>query len=138
MTEENYRKELINALNREKESIISNINSFLQKIPTEAVRINIIISPGQDGEGEFSIYGGLNGPDLYVLNKKIEEWTWIIEVKHGPNGYEPNVPMVDPFSIEYDVNDIIEEIIIKWINDYWDEIDDSKVEVGISIYSDHL
>ena len=138
MTEENYRKELIDSLNREKNSIISNINAFLQKIPTEAVRVNIIISPRQDGEGQFDIHGGLNGPDLYVLNKKVEDWTSILDITHRINGFEPNFPMVDPFSIEYYVNDIIDEVCSKWINDNWNEIDDSKVNVGISIYSDHV
>lgn len=63
------------ALNREKHSILSIINSFLQKIPLEAVRVNINISPSQDGEGDFCIHGGLNGPNLYVLNKTVHDWT---------------------------------------------------------------
>lgn len=138
MTEENYKTELINSLNREKSSIISNINSFLQKIPIEAVRVNIIISPGQDGEGQFDIHGGLNGPDLYVLNKKVQDWTNILDIRHGINGLEPDFPIVDSFSVEYYVNDIIEEVCTKWINDNWNQIDSSKVNVGISIYSDHI
>lgn len=138
MTEEEYKNKLIEALDREKNSILSNINSFLQKIPAEAVRINIIISPSQDGEGDFCIHGGLNGPNLYSLNKKIEDWTSILEIKHSTKGLEPNFPMVDPFSTDYYVNDIIEKVCIKWIDDRWDEIDDSKVNVAISMYSNHI
>ena len=138
MTEENYRIELLKVLNQEKNSIISRINSFLQKIPQEAVRVNIIIFPGQDGEGEFTIHGGLNGPNLYTLNKKVEDWTQIFDVKCGPNGYEPKIPIVDPHSIDYYVNDIIKEICTKWINDNWNLLDTSKVKVAISIYSDHI
>lgn len=138
MSEEEYRKELINSLNREKKRIISNINSFLQKIPEEAIRVNIIISPSQDGEGDFYIHGGLNGPNLYLLNKKVENWTNIIDIKHGVNGFEPEVPMIDPFSSDFYANDIIEEVCTKWINDQWNDIDSSKVKVGISIYSDHI
>lgn len=138
MTIENYTKELIEALNREKDSILSNINSFLQKIPTEAVRVNIIISPSQDGEGDFCIHCGLNGPNLYVLNKTVEDWTNILDIKHGINGFEPNFPMVDPFSVEFNTNDIIEKTCIEWINSHWEEIDDTKVDVAISMYSDHI
>ena len=114
------------------------INSFLQKIPPEAVRVNIIISPSQDGEGDFCIHGGLNGPNLYVLNKKVQDWTNILDIKHGTNGFEPDFPMVDPFSVEFYTNDIIEKTCINWINSQWQEIDDSKVDVGISMYSDHI
>lgn len=138
MTKENYIKELIKSLNREKSSIISNLNSFFNKIPPEAVRVNIIISPSQDGEGDFCIYGDLNGPDLYVLNKKVENWTNILEIKNGENGFEPDFPMVDPFSIDYYVNDLIEKEFIKWYDLNYSEIDDSKINVGISIYSDHI
>ena len=138
MTEEDYKKKLIEALDREKISIISNLNSFLQKIPPEAVRVNIIISPSQDGEGDFCIHGGLNGPGLYILNKKVEDWTNILDIKHGTNGFEPDFPMVDPFSVDFYVNDIVEKVFAKWLDDHWSEIDDSKVSVGISIYSDHI
>lgn len=82
MSEEDYKIELNKALYREKSSILSNINSFLQKIPLEAVRINIIISPNQDGEGDFCIHGGLNGPDLYVLNKKVEQVFLKLNMEH--------------------------------------------------------
>tara|TARA_R110002050_G_scaffold219229_1_gene355170 strand:+ start:1035 stop:1451 length:417 start_codon:yes stop_codon:yes gene_type:complete len=138
MTKENYIKELTKAFNCEKNSILSNLNSFLQKIPPEAVRVNIIISPSQDGEGDFCIHGGLNGPDLYVLNKKVEDWTNILEIKHGTDGFKPDFPMVDPFSIDYYVNDLIEKEFVKWYDSNYNEIDDSKVNVGISIYSDHI
>ena len=138
MTKENYIKQLIEALDRDKNSIILNINSFLQKIPKEAVRINIIISPNQDGEGDFCIHGGLNGPDLYHLNKKVEDWTKILEIKHGIEGLIPDYPMVDPNSIDYYVNDLIEKEFVKWFNSNYSEIDDSKINIGISIYSDHI
>ena len=138
MTEENYKVELIKSLDRESKSILANINSFLQKIPSEAIRVNIIISPSQDGEGGFCIHGGLNGPNLYGLNKRVENWTNILDIKDGINGFEPDFPMVDPFSVNFYVNDIIEKVFAKWLNNHWDEIDDSKVGVGISIYSDHI
>lgn len=138
MTEDEYTKKLLESFDREKNSILSNINSFLQKIPEKAVRVNIIISSSQDGEGDFCIHGGLNGPDLYVLNKKVEDWTNILDIKHGVNGFEPDFPMVDPFSIDFYVNDVIEKVFIKWFDDNWDKIDDSQVNVAISIYSDHI
>lgn len=138
MNEEEYKNKLIKALDREKISILSNLNSFLQKIPSEAVRVNIIISPSQDGEGDFCIHGGLNGPDLYVLNKKVEEWTNILDIKHGIHGFEPNFPMVDPFSVDFYANDIIEKVCTKWIHDHWSEIDDSKDKVAIAVYGDSI
>ncbi len=138
MTKENYIKELTKAFEKEKTTILSNLNFFLQKIPSEAVRVNIIIAPSQDGDGEFSIHGGLTGPNLYGLNKKIEDWTNILEIKNGPNGFEPDFPMVDPFSIDYYVNDIIEQVFAKWFDSNFNEIDVSKVNVAITIYSDHI
>ncbi len=138
MTEEDYKNKLIEALDREKDAMLSNLNSFLQNIPPEAVRVNIIIASSQDGEGDFCIHGGLNGPNLYGLNKKVEDWTSILDIKHGVNGFEPDFPMVDSFSIDFYVNDIVEKVFVQWFDDNYSEIDDSKVNVGISIYSDHI
>jgi hypothetical protein len=138
MTEENYKKELIEALNKEKTSILTNLNAFLQKIPFEAVRINIIISFSQDGEVDFCIHGGLDGPNMYHLNTKVEDWTNILDIKHGTNGFEPDFPMVDPFSIEFEINEVVVASFIEWFDDNWSEIDNSKVNVGIVIYSDHI
>lgn len=138
MTEEKYRQELKSSLDREKSRIISRLNAFLNKVPSEAVRINIIISPSQDGEGDFSIYGGLNGPNLYSLNKKVQDWTSILNIRNTPVGFQPSFPMVDPFNSSFYVNDVIEEVCIKWFQDHWEEIDEECVKVAISIYSDHI
>ena len=46
--------------------------------------------------------------------------------------------MVDPNSIDYYVNDLIEKEFVKWFNSNYSEIDDSKINIGISIYSDHI
>ena len=62
-----------------------------------------------------------------------------VEVEgNGTNGFEPDFPMVDPFSVAFYINDIIEKTCFSWINSHWEEIDDSKIDVGISIYSDHI
>ncbi len=138
MTEEEYRFQLIKALNREKSSILSNINSFLQKIPSEAVRVNIIIAPNQDGKGGFCIHGGLNGPNLYHLNQNVFDWTRILEIKQGIDGFEPDVPMLNPLTTDFNVNDILEKICFEWIDHHWNEIDDAHVKVAITIYSDYI
>lgn len=100
------------------------------------MRINIIISTSQDGEGDFCIHGGLNGPNLYGLNKKVEDWTRILEITHGMNGFEPDFTMLDPFSIDFYANDVIGEVCTEWIINHWGQIDESKTNVAISVYSE--
>lgn len=138
MTEKAYKEELNKSIDKEKDLILRNLNSFLQQVPPEAIRVNIIISPSQDGDGSFCIHGGLNGPNLYVLNKQIEDWNTIIVIKNTSLGFDLDFPMLDPFSLDFYANDVIDQVFIKWFDDHWNEIDDSKISVAISIYSDHI
>jgi hypothetical protein len=70
-----------------------------------------MIFPDQDGEGTFGVRVSLTGPDLYVLNKAIEEFADIIDVKHTPTGLEPNVPLMDPFDSNFEVNDALSDVV---------------------------
>lgn len=138
MTEKTYKEELYKSFDKEKDLILRNLNSFLQQVPPEAIRVNIIISPNQEGDGSFCIHGGLNGPNLYVLNKQVEYWNTIIVIKNTSFGFDLDFPMLDPFSLDFYANDVIDQVFIKWFDDHWNEIDDSKITVAISIYSDHI
>ncbi|MEO9953131.1 DUF6389 family protein [Nonlabens sp.] len=138
MTEKTYEEELYKSFDKEKVLILKNLNSFLRQVPPEAIRVNIIISPNQEGDGSFCIHGGLNGPNLYVLNKQVEDWNTIIVIKNTSLGFDLDFPMLDPFSLDFYANDVIDQVFIKWFDDHWNEIDDSKITVAISIYSDHI
>jgi len=61
---------------------------------------------------------GLEGPDLYVLNKAIEGYRDLFDVVHGEEGLEPPVPM---FSSEpaFCVQDAIADVAADWVQALW-------------------
>jgi len=107
MEQNEYKVELRKVLDENSTRAIKRLNSTLKIIPEKSKSIELIIFPDQDGEGTFGVRVSLTGSDSYILNKAIEGSADIIDVKHTPSGLEPNVPMMDPFDSNFEVNDTL-------------------------------
>ncbi|WP_220217323.1 DUF6389 family protein [Gilliamella sp. ESL0441] len=68
----------------------------------------------------FSIIIHLIGPDLYVLNKVIEPYRELFDVKVIDNKLQPEVPLFDPYETPFSVNDLIIKVSIDWLKHIWD------------------
>ena len=119
MTSDQFQKELLFELNKHESLTIRKIEKLLEHIPEKAKVLEFSISPSEDGDGIFGIYANVDGPDLYVLNKTMQDYAAIFNIKHTPEGIIPYVPTVDPFDEEFDVNDSVVECVSKWIKTIW-------------------
>lgn len=105
------------------------------RLPEKAREIQFGIFPDQDGEGTFSVVIGLDGPDLYVLNKAIEGHRHLFDVVHGETGLTPPVPMVarDP---GFCVQDAIADTAADWIEALWERAGRAVSPLPACIYAD--
>lgn len=119
MTKTEYTTILQSILNMHTQDAIAKINSIKPILPEKARSVEVGIHPTQDEEGMFSIMIHLIGPDLNVLNKAIEPYRELFDVKFIENKLQPEVPLFDPYETPFSVNDLIVEVSIDWLKQIW-------------------
>ena len=136
MEENEYKIELRKVLDENSADAIKRLNCTLQALPDKANSIELMIFPDQDGEGTFGIRMSLTGPDLYALNRMIEDTADIFNVKHTPNGLEPNVPLMDPFDSNFEVNDTLSDIVGEWLESIWNQVEVGNINLPVTVVAD--
>lgn len=136
MEENDYKAELRNVLDTLSTDSINKLNCGIQALPEKTESIEMMIFPDQDGEGTFSLRISLTGPDLYVLNNAITDFANIIDVKHTPEGLMPNVPLMDPFDSNFEVNDALCDVVCEWLEAIWKLSETDKLELPVTIVAD--
>lgn len=120
MTKHDYQDALRRILDAHTAAALRTLASMFARLPEKAREIQFGIFPDQGGEGTFSVVIGLEGPDLYVLNKAIEGYRDLFDVVYGETGLEPPVPM---FSSEpaFCVQDAIADVAADWVESLWEQ-----------------
>ena len=95
-----------------------------------------MIFPDQDGEGTFAVRATLNGPDLYVLNKEIEDIAEIIGVEYGERSLIPPVPHMDAFNSNFEVNDVLADVVGEWLEMIWKKGNVKEFKKSVTICAD--
>lgn len=134
------QQEFINALELElakhSESVIEKWKKVLSILPSETRAVSVIISPNQDGDGVFDVFVSLDGPDLYVLNKKIRDHYQLFSPICTENGIDPYIPDVDPFDVDFEVNDTVVDTVLPWLQNLWEKVKSEQTSVPVGIYGD--
>ncbi|XBB69418.1 DUF6389 family protein [Nocardioides sp. WV_118_6] len=81
--------------------------------------IVVDVFPDQDGEGTFDVWARFEGPDLFVLNKPIDDVRHLFGVVHTEDGLEPAVPEPDGGGTGFDPAEAIVEVVTAWIEEIW-------------------
>ena len=81
--------------------------------------IKLGVHPNQEPDGLFAILIHLEGPDLYALNKAIDAHRYLFDVKFVDGQLAPQVPMFDPFDMDFEVNDVIVDTALLWLEEVW-------------------
>jgi hypothetical protein len=131
MTEQQYIIELQNALQVQRKSVIDNLNFVLTRIPEITKKICIDIFLPQDIDGSFTVRISLEGPDLYVLNKQIDDIANIFDIKSTAEGFVPYIPLIE--DVEFDAYKIICSCIIHWLKSIWTEIKHQHILIPVDL-----
>ena len=59
-----------------------------------------------------------------------------IEVKNTPNGFEPNVPMMDSYDSTFEVNEVLSNVVGEWLKSIWNQSEISKINLPVTIVAD--
>ncbi|MCV6796608.1 DUF6389 family protein [Achromobacter ruhlandii] len=135
MNQHDYQTALRRELDAHTDAALRVLAGLFPRLPEKAREIQFGIFPDQDGEGTFSVVIGLDGPDLYVLNKAIEGHRNLFDVVHGETGLTPPVPMFgrDP---GFCVQDVIADTAADWIEALWERGGRAVSPLPACIYAD--
>jgi hypothetical protein len=133
MTESEFIAELSEVLAGHSNDARSKLTLLLESLPKQATRLDLEIFPSQDGDGFFTIRASVHGPDLYVINKAIKSNAQLFDAKHKEDGVVPPIPIVNPFAVDYSVNDIVVDCAAKWLNGVWESLGTVSCSIPVQI-----
>ncbi len=135
MNQQDYQAALRRVLDAHTDRALRTLQGLFPRLPEKAREIQFGIFPDQDGEGTFSIVIGLDGPDLYVLNKAIEGHRHLFDVVHKASGVSPKVPL---FAREpgFCVQDAIPDTAADWLEALWEQGGRAVSPLPACIYAD--
>lgn len=139
MTESEFTAELSSLLAQHSDAVRTKLPLLLASLPERATRLDLQVFPAQDGDGFFTVRASVDGPDLYVINKAIDEHAELFDAKYTEAGVEPPIPIVDPFDVDYPVNDIVVDCAAVWLQSVWQSLDavDCRMPVVIVGHDDY-
>ena len=135
MDEKEYQELLSQVLSAHNAKAANQIRLIIDSLPEKATSLDLQIFPCQEEEGAFSVRAGLDGPDLVVLNQAIDHCADIFEVIYTEDGFEPDVPMLDPFDCDFPISDTIADCVARWLKDTWTSLDNVQSPIPVKITS---
>jgi hypothetical protein len=133
MTQLEFITELRSVLDRHADSVRNALRRLVTRVPGNARALHLMVFTNQEGDGQFDVFGSIDGPDHYFINKQIADVKDIFSVRHTENGFEPAVPMVDAFDAGFDVNDTVIQCVSEWMRGIWRTTDGLSTTVPVLI-----
>ena len=135
MEESEYVAEVRTILGQHVDRARAQLGKLPALVPATAKSMEIVIFIDQDGEGFLDVRASLEGPDLYVLNKAIEDAAVLFETKMVDGEMVPPLPLVDPDEDELPVQDILTDLAADWLKAVWEGVDPSGIRIPVVIVS---
>jgi hypothetical protein len=136
MTEHEFKTEFDAALVRHSDAARAKILHLLETLPERATQLDFVVFPSQDGDGFFTIRASVEGPDLYLINRAIESHADLLDTKYTESGVEPPIPIVDPFDVEFAVNDLLVDCVARWLHHVWQSLGNVLCRVPVFVVGD--
>lgn len=114
-----YRRILLTVLRDHTDAAVSALHSIDRHLPEKTRSMQIIVHLPQDADGMFAVMVHLDGPDLFVLNKAIDNFRSLFDVRILEGAVSPDVPLFDPHDQPFSVNDAIVDIVMVWLREVW-------------------
>lgn len=135
MTESEYTAEVRSILDAHTAQARSQLAKLLGLLPDTAKAIVLTIFVDQDGEGFLTVRVALDGPNLHVINKAIEDCALLFDTKMVDGELVPPMPLMDPFDEDFSVHDALTDCAADWLTDVWDGVDQSAIRIPVTIVS---
>jgi len=119
MTPEDFTANLRSVLDDHADVARNALRRLVARMPDKARALQLMVFTNQEGDGQFDVFGSIDGPDHYSINKQIADVKDIFTVRHTENGFAPAVPMVDPFDVGFNVNNTVIKCVSQWLHEIW-------------------
>jgi hypothetical protein len=113
----------------------SQLIQALALVPPQAKRITIDIFVDQDGEGFLTIRVGLDGPDLFVLQRAIARHAELFDTRTTESGLEPPLPLMNAGGEDFSVQDALTDCGANWVASIWKTLDHSRTRLPVTVQS---
>ena len=77
----------------------------------------------------------MDGPDLYVINKGIEDCALLFDTKMVDGELVPAMPLMDPFDEDFSVHATLTDCAADWLTAVWDGVDHHAIRIPVTIVS---
>lgn len=135
MTRDEYIQAVRRILDEHTERAASALAQALAIVPKKATKVALDIFVDQDGEGFLDVQVGLEGPDLYVLNRAIASYAALFDTRMTEQGLVPNLPLMDPDDADFSVQDILTDCAASWLKSVWAHTEHSCCQLPVVITS---
>ncbi|QTN32517.1 hypothetical protein HZ994_09310 [Akkermansiaceae bacterium] len=135
MTESEYTDEVRSILDGHTDQARSQLTKLPGLLPNAARAIELTIFVDQDGEGFLTVRATLDGSDLYVINKAIEDCALLFDTKMVDGQMVPPMPLMDPFDEDFSVHDALTDCAADWLTTVWDGVDVQAIIIPVTIVS---
>jgi len=133
MMQDQFITELRSVLDDHADAARDALRRLVPRIPEKARALHLMVFTSQEGDGQFDVFGSIDGPDHYFINKQIADVKDIFTVRSTENGFAPSVPMVDPFDVGFAVNETVIQCVSKWLREIWRTTDGLTPNVPVVI-----
>lgn len=135
MTESEYTAEVRSILDAHTTEARSQLAKLPGLLPDTARAIELTIFIDQDGEGFLTVRVALDGPDIYVINKAIEDCALLFDTKMVDGELVPAMPLMDPFDEDFSVHATLTDCAADWLTCVWDGVDHHAIGIPVTIVS---
>ncbi|MFT3801040.1 MAG: DUF6389 family protein [Burkholderiaceae bacterium] len=135
MDKAQYCHEVTAVLDSCLDRIRDRLRAAFAQLPPEARGVTLRVQVDQDGEGFLSIRIHLDGPDTYVLNRKIADEAHLFDTKMTEAGFDPPLPLMEPGRNSFPVQDALTDCAIEWLRSRWEALRVPRIALPITIDS---
>ncbi len=120
MDEQTYRRRLREVLDPHTDAAATRLGAIataIRDLPVRGVVVDVFCD--QDGEGTFDVWARLDGPDLFALNRAVDDHRHLFGVVQDEEGVEPEVPSFGARGAPFELEPVLVDVVAGWIADVW-------------------
>lgn len=118
MTQQDYAQAVKAVLDRHTDQAAAQLRRALDALPDRARGVTLDVLVDQGDEGFLTVRVGLEGPDLYVLNKAIAAHAYLFDTTMHGDGLHPGLPLMGG-DAEFPVGHVLADTAARWLQGVW-------------------
>ncbi|MDQ6525271.1 DUF6389 family protein [Nocardioides sp. LHD-245] len=123
MDEDTYRRRLAGILGDHTGDLTARLRAIAEASAGPAgervAGVVVDVFPGEHDEGAFDVWARFDGPDVFALNRPIDDVRHLFGVTYGERGFEPDVPAFGAGEPDFALAEVIVDVVASWVEPVW-------------------